>query len=95
MSRAAAFIQMRPREGNLSNDDIAQERASVPGNSANGDGAPCPNQGNTEDQAFWQGIVALAIQFVCHVERHKLHCTYTTSDLRRAGKSALCGDHKS
>ena len=53
---------------------------------------PCCNQDAIDDEALWEGLVSLLIQMACTIERLKLRRTYTTSDLRKAGKRALCND---
>ena len=53
---------------------------------------PCCNQESIEDDALWEELVGLLIQAACLIERKRLHRTYTTSDLRKAGKRVLCND---
>lgn len=48
-----------------------------------------------DDNPFWQDFNALLIQLVCLVEKRKLNCTYTTSELRKAGKDVLCNGKQS
>jgi hypothetical protein len=66
--------------------------ASVSDCCKNGDSLSCCNQEAIEDEAFWEDFNSLLIQMSCLVERKKLHRTYTTSDLRKAGKRVLCND---
>ena len=45
-----------------------------------------------EPDSFWAEIVSGLLNLVCIIERHKLKREYTTADLRKAGKKALCRD---
>ena len=44
------------------------------------------------DTAFWSEVVSLLLSLVCLIEREKLKRKPTTSELRAAGKEALCKD---
>ena len=57
-----------------------------------GESLPCCNHESIEDDALWEELVSLLIQAACLIERKRLHRTYTTSDLRKAGKQVLCND---
>jgi hypothetical protein len=78
----------------LTNNNDARRAASVFHDACGGDCVSRANQEENAEKLFWQEVNALLIQLVCLVERHKLASTYTTSDLRKAGKSALCTDRR-
>lgn len=69
--------------------------ASVSECGKNGDCLCSCNQEPIVEDEVWEEIVSLAIQFACLVERKILHRTYTTSDLRKAGKDVLCNGTRS
>ena len=48
------------------------------------------NQQPIDDKGFWEELVSQLISIVCLIEREKLGRIATTSQLRRAGKDALC-----
>jgi hypothetical protein len=48
------------------------------------------NQTAINDKAFWERVNRLLISLVCEIEREKLHCTHTTSELRKIGREVLC-----
>lgn len=52
----------------------------------------CCNPEPIDDNAFWKELVSQLISIVCLIERVKLGRTPTTSQLRKAGKEALCQD---
>ena len=69
--------------------------ASVSEQCCNGNCVSCDNQGAIDNKDFWREFNSLFIQLVCLVEKAHLDCTYTTSDLRKAGKDVLCNGKKS
>lgn len=73
----------------------AENPASVCPGCFGTDCTSCGNHKSIEDEAFWQEFNSLFIQLVCLVEKKKLKCTYTTSDLRKAGKTVLCNGKQS
>ena len=45
-----------------------------------------------DDKDFWEELFSQLISIACLIERKKLGRTVTTSDLRKAGKEALCNE---
>jgi hypothetical protein len=52
------------------------------------------NQQPNDDSAFWKEVFSQLIRLACLIERQKLGRTVTTSDLRQAGKEALCKERE-
>jgi len=76
--------------GLLAQTDDLKNVASVPEAVRCSDSVCSCNRAATDETAFWEEVNSALIRLVCIIERHKLHATYTTSELRKAGKQALC-----
>jgi len=74
----------------LAQTDDLKNVASVPEAGRCGDSVCSCNRAATDETAFWEKVNRLLISLVCEIERDKLHCTYTTSELRKVGREVLC-----